>query len=50
MMETLFELRSDTGLCQLFDFFHEAYDAMEELIDRGKYSAEQLYITRVVTE
>lgn len=50
MMETLFELRSDTGLCRLFDFFFEANEAMRELIEGGRFSAEQLYITRVVTE
>ena len=50
MMETLFELRSVSGLCRLFDFFHDAQKAMTDLIDSGTYKADELFITRVVTE
>ena len=50
MMETLFELRSDSGFCRVFDFFADASTAMAELIMRGKFHADELYITRVVTE
>ena len=50
MMETLFELRSDTGYCSLFDFFDEASTRMAELIASGKFRNDELYITRVITE
>ena len=50
MMETIFELRSDSGFCRLFDFFDEAKDEMARLITRGKFKANELYITRIVTE
>lgn len=50
MMETLFELRSDTGYCSLFDFFEEASTRMNELIASGKFRNGDLYITRIVTE
>ena len=49
MMETLFELRS-ANTCRLFDFFEEAKTAMDELIASGKFSSEDLFIERVVTE
>lgn len=50
MMETLFELRSTSGFCRLFDFFDEANTAMAELIQKGKFRHDELYISRVVTE
>ena len=50
MMEMLYELRSTTGLCRLFDFFEEANTAMAELIASGKFRSGELYINRVVTE
>ena len=50
MMETMFELRSDNGLCRLFDFFADAMDAMKVLVGCGDYREDELYITRVVTE
>lgn len=49
-METLFELRSTSGFCRLFDFFDEANTAMAELIKDGKFRQDDLYINRVVTE
>ena len=50
MMEMLYELRSDSGFCRLFDFFADASRAMAELILSGKFKDDELYITRVVTE
>ena len=50
MMETLFELRSESGFCSLFDFFDEASTRMAELIASGKFRNGELYITRIVTE
>lgn len=50
MMETLFELRSNSGYCRLFDFFDEAKAAMAELIAYGKFRDNELFIARVVTE
>lgn len=50
MMEMLYELRSTSGLCRLFDFFQEAHDTMQDLIASGTYSADELFINRVVTE
>ena len=50
MMETLYELRTDSGFCRLFDFFEEANAKMAELIESGRFRKNDLYITRVVTE
>lgn len=50
MMEFLYELRSTTGLCKLFDFFEDARTAMTEMVDSGKYRSDELFIARVVTE
>ena len=50
MMEMLYELRSTSGLCRLFDFFEDANKAMTELIESGKFRKADLYIDRVVTE
>ena len=50
MMETLFELRTDSGFCRVFDFFEEAKELMAELIESGRFRKSDLYITRVVTE
>ena len=51
MMETLFELRSTSSeFCRLFDFFDEAFTVMAELIQKGKFRHDELYISRVVTE
>lgn len=50
MMETLYELRSDTGFCRLFDFFADAKEELERLVKRGKFTKDDLYIARVVTE
>ena len=50
-MEMLYELRSTTcNFCRLFDFFEEANTAMKELLNSGKFSRDELYINRVVTE
>ena len=50
MMEMLYELRSTSGFCRLFDFFEEANTAMAELIAKGTFRHDELYINRVVTE
>ena len=50
MMETLFELRSTSGFCRLFDFFDEANTALAELVKIGRFRPDELYISRVVTE
>ena len=50
MMETLYELRSTSGFCRLFDFFEEASTAMAELIQKGTFRYDELFISRVVTE
>ena len=50
MMEMLYELRSTSGFCRLFDFFEEANTALAEMVASGKYRNDELYISRVVTE
>lgn len=50
MMETLFELRSISGYCRLFDFYDEADMARDELVRAGRFAYGDLFITRVVTE
>lgn len=50
MMETLFELRAKNGFCRLFDFFEEAFYEKLSLIAKGEFTADDLFINRVVTE
>ena len=50
MMETLFELRSDSGYCSVFDMFADADARRIDLVLRGVFSADELYITRVISE
>ena len=50
MMETLFELRTQSGFCRVFDFFDEADTERVRLIGEGVYRESDLFITRVVTE
>ena len=50
MMEFLYELRSTSGFCRLFDFFDEASTAMAELIAKGTFRHDELFINPVMTE
>ena len=50
MMETLYELRAESGFCRVFDFFADAKAVMSDLIMRGVFADGELYITRIVTE
>lgn len=50
MMETIFELRTENGFCRLFDFFDDAQFEKLDLVRKGIFTDDELFITRIVTE
>lgn len=50
MMEIMYELRSTSGFCRLFDFYTEATTALAELVRNGKFRQDELYINQLMTE
>ena len=49
-MEMLYELKTKSGFCRVFDFFADAKFAMDALIRQGVFAEDELYINTVVTE
>lgn len=50
MMEIIYELRSTSGFCRLFDFYGDAITALAELVRNGKFRQDELYINQLMTE
>ena len=50
MMEIMYELRSTSGFCRLFDFYGDATTALAELVRNGKFRQDELYINQLMTE